>query len=109
MFASSHAGVVATNVMAYYGESFSELKYFVGRENPTMAEMYPLEIGHFNQQHKPITNPYYNPNNYSPTSISVDYSHLDWVETSMFPEGRPIFVVPGGKDYVLDDKGPKTN
>lgn len=47
LFASSHAGVVATNVMAYYGDSFPELKYFVGRENPTMAEMYPLEIGHF--------------------------------------------------------------
>lgn len=42
LFASSHAGVVATNVMAYYGESLSGLKYFVGRENPTRAKMYPL-------------------------------------------------------------------
>ena len=49
LFASSHAGVVATNVMAYHGDSFPGLKYFVGRENPTMAEMYPLEIGHFNE------------------------------------------------------------
>jgi len=109
MFASSHAGVVATNVMAYYGESFTELKYFVGRENPTMAEMYPLEIGHYNQQHKPVNNPYYDPDNYSPTSIAVDYSRLDWVENSTFPEGRPIFMVPGGRDYVLDDKGPNIN
>lgn len=109
MFASSHAGVVATNVMAYYGESFSELKYFVGRKNPTMAEMYPLEIGHFNQKHKPVINPYYDPNDYTPTTIAVDYSRLDWVENSTFPQGRPIFVVPGGKDYVLDDKGPNIN
>ncbi len=109
MFASSHAGVVATNVMSYYGESFSELKYFVGRENPTMAEMYPLEIGHFNQQHKPVTNPYYDPNGYTPITIAVDYSRLDWVENNTFPKGRPIFVVPGGKDYVLDDKGPNIN
>ena len=29
MFASSHAGVVATNVMAYHGEDISGLKYFV--------------------------------------------------------------------------------
>ncbi|MBS3741731.1 MAG: hypothetical protein KGY74_06385, partial [Candidatus Cloacimonetes bacterium] len=40
LFASSHAGVVATNVMAYYGEYLTGLKYFVGRENPTMSEMY---------------------------------------------------------------------
>ena len=106
MFASSHAGVVATNVMAYYGDALTGLKYFVGRENPTMAEMYPLEIGHFDDRHNPIFNPYYNHEGYSPTSIDVDYSHLEWVQNGTFPEGRPVFVVPGGEDYVLDDKGP---
>ena len=54
LFASSHAGVVATNVMAYFGEAFTGLKYFVGRENPTMAEMYPLEIGHFDEDRKSV-------------------------------------------------------
>jgi hypothetical protein len=106
MFASSHAGVVATNVMAYYGESLQGLKYFVGRENPTMAEMYPLEIGHFDEHHKPIYNPYYHHEGYTPTSIAVDYAHLGWIQNAMFPEGRPIFEVPGGNDYILDDKGP---
>ena len=106
LFASSHAGVVATNVMAYHGESFPELKYFVGRENPTMAEMYPLEIGHFNTGHKPIYNPYYDPQAYTPTTLSVDYSHLTWIQNDTFLEGRPVFIVPNGRDYVLDDKGP---
>jgi hypothetical protein len=106
MFASSHAGVVATNVMAYYGESLGGLKYFVGRENPTMAEMYPLEIGHFDERGKPVYNPYYHHEGYTPTSIEVDYSQLGWVQNAAFPEGRPIFYVPGGEDYVLDDKGP---
>jgi hypothetical protein len=109
LFASSHAGVVATNVMAYHGESFPELKYFVGRENPTMAEMYPLEIGHFNPEHKPIYNPYYDPQAYTPTSIAVDYSHLTWIQNDTFLEGRPVFIVPHGRDYVLDDKGPNIN
>jgi hypothetical protein len=109
MFASSHAGVVATNVMAYYGESLTRLKYFVGRENPTMAEMYPLEIGHFNDQRVPVYNPYYHHESYTPTSIDVDYSHLTWIENATFPEGRPMFEVPGGRDYVLDDKGPNIN
>ena len=95
--------------MAYHGETFPELKYFVGRENPTMAEMYPLEIGHFNPGHKPIYNPYYDPQAYTPTTISVDYSHLSWIQNDAYPEGSPIFIVPNGRDYVLDDKGPKIN
>jgi hypothetical protein len=109
MFASSHAGVVATNVMAYFGETLTGLKYFVGRENPTMAEMYPLEIGHFNDKRVPIYNPFYHHEEYTPTSISVDYSHLTWIQNAAFPEGRPMFEVPGGRDYVLDDKGPNIN
>ena len=109
LFASSHAGVVATNVMAYYGTSFPDLKYFVGRENPTMAEMYPLEIGHFDDQRRPIYNPAYDHKGYTPVSIAVDYSHLDWIVNDQFPEGRPIYRVPGEDDYVLDDKGPNIN
>lgn len=106
MFASSHAGVVATNVMAYHGETFPELKYFVGRENPTMAEMYPLEIGHFDEQRHPVYNPFYDHTGYTPTSIDVDYSTLDWIQNADYPEGRPVFRVANGKDYMLDNKGP---
>jgi hypothetical protein len=107
LFASSHAGVVATNVMAYFGETFPGLAYFVGRENPTMPEMYPLEIGHWDEGHNPIYNPYYDHTGYTPTSISVNYFFLTWIVNASFPEGRPLFVVPGGNDYVLDDKGPR--
>ncbi|MBU1682780.1 hypothetical protein KJ742_02445 [Patescibacteria group bacterium] len=107
MFASSHAGVVATNVMAYYGEYFPDLKYFVGRENPTLAEMYPLEIGHFDDDtHRKIYNPYYDYEGYTSTNIDVDYSTLSWIQNDDYPEGRPVFEVPGGVDYVLDYKGP---
>lgn len=106
MFASSHAGVVATNVMAYHGKSFPGLKYFVGRENPTMAEMYPLEIGHFNEHRTPVYNPYYNHKGYTPTSIDVDYSHLGWIKNKKYPQGRPVFELEGGNGYILDDKGP---
>jgi len=106
MFASSHAGVVATNVMAYHGDAFPGLKYFVGRENPTMAEMYPLEIGHFDEQRRPIYNPFYDPTGYTPTEIDVDYSTVGWIQDATYPEGRPVFRVFGGTDYILDDKGP---
>lgn len=109
MFASSHAGVVATNVMAYFGEDLTGLKYFVGRENPTMAEMYPLEIGHWDESHNAVYNPCYHHENYTPTSIGVDYEYLGWIQNTGFPEGRPIFDMPGDNDYVLDDKGPHIN
>ena len=106
LFASSHAGVVATNVLAYYGKSLHAVKYFVGRENPTMAEMYPLELGHFDDRHNPIYNPYYNHEAYTPTTIDIDYSHLKWMQTQEYPEGIPYFEVPRGKDYILSGKGP---
>jgi hypothetical protein len=106
LFASSHAGVVATNVMAYHGDACPDLKYFVGRENPTMAEMYPLEIGHFDAQRSPIYNPLYDHTGYTPTEIDVDHSTLGWIQNATYPEGRPVFRVSGGTDYVLDDKGP---
>lgn len=107
MFASSHAGVVATNVLAHYGESLGSLKYFVGRENPTMAEMYPLEIGHFGERATPIYNPFYNHEGYTSTSIDVDYSTVSWIENDDYPDGRPYFGVSNGEDYVLDYKGPQ--
>lgn len=109
LFASSHAGVVATNVMAYFGQDLEGLKYFVGRENPTIPEMYPLEIGHFSETHERELNPYYDPDGYTQTSIKVDYSHLGWVQNDQFPEGRPVFDVPVGGDYVIDDRGPNMN
>lgn len=109
LFASSHAGVVATNVMAYHGEDLTGLKYFVGRENPTMSEMYALEIGHFDTAHNPVFNPCYDHTGYSMTALEIDYSGIDWVENSSFPQGRPMFHVDTAADYVLDDKGPHIN
>jgi len=106
LFASSHAGVVAANVMAYYGEALPGLQYFVGRENPTMAEMYALEIGHFDPSHNPVYNPYYNHTGYAMTTLDIDYSRIDWIVNASFPDGRPLFHVNSGPDYVLDDKGP---
>ena len=106
LFASSHAGVVGTNVLAYYGESLTSVKYFVGRENPTMAEMYPLELGHFDDRRNPVYNPYYDHREYTPTDISIDYSHIKWLQNVQYPEGVPYFEVPNGKDYIWSQKGP---
>ena len=106
LYASSHAGVVATNVLAYHAEDLSCVKYFVGRENPTRDEMYPLEIGYFNDRRNPVFNPYYDPTGFTPTSVSVDYSRLGWIQNEAYPQGMPFFDVPDGNDYILSGNGP---
>ncbi|MFH1142632.1 MAG: hypothetical protein V1695_02870 [Candidatus Uhrbacteria bacterium] len=106
LYASSHSGVVATNVLAYYGSEFPTVKYFIGRENPTLPQMYPLEIGHWDEQHHPVQNPFYNPDGYAPTTIDVDYSTVCWIQNAEYPEGRPCHELANGDKYILDDKGP---
>ncbi len=106
LFASSHAGVVATNVMAYEGSELKSLDYFVGRENPTSDEMYALELGYFDDDHNPIHNPYYDHTGYSPTNLSFNYSTVSWVKNSIFPDGRIIFNVSKGNDFIVDERGP---
>jgi len=107
IYASSHAGVVATNVLAYHAEDLSCVKYFVGRENPTRDEMYALEIGHFDDRRKPMFNPYYNPAAFTPDSISIDFSRLGWIRNETYPQGIPFFDVPAGVDYILSGNGPE--
>lgn len=106
LYASSHAGVVATNVMAYYGDELQSVKYFVGRENPTSDEMYALEIGHFDDQRKPVINPYYDPQGYTSTRISVNYSNVGWIQNDDHPDGIPCFYLDQGNAYILSGHGP---
>lgn len=99
LFASSHSGVVATNVLAHHGNEISTVKYLVGRENPTRDEMYPLELGYFNDLRRPIHNPFYDEECYSPTTVSVDYSTVGWYQPPGEPQGRPYFAA---KDTLPD-------
>jgi hypothetical protein len=92
MFASSHSGIVATNVIAHHGAEIPSLKYLVGRENPTRDEMYPLELGHFDESRNQIENPFYDAGAYTPTTISIDYSQIGWVTDAIQPLGRPDFL-----------------
>jgi hypothetical protein len=104
--ASSHSGVMATNVLAFYGDELESVKYLVGRENPTIDEMYPLEFGHYDYEIRgPVYNPYYYPEGYTPKTVSVDYSKVDWIVNDDFPEGIPYFRGEKG-EYVLSGKGP---
>jgi len=101
LWASSHSGVVATNVLAYHGQALPRVKYLVGRENPTRDEMYPLELGHFDDHGNPVYNSYYYPEDYTPTTNHVDYSAVGWIVDEENPNGRPYFSAPGKPDHFL--------
>ena len=114
LYAFSHSGIVATNVLALHGADLQGVDFFVGRENPTVDAMYPLEPGHWNDETgRPIHNPFYDPAGYSPTSIDIDYSTVYWIQNAEYPEGRPAFAVSGGPDseenadYICSFKHPQ--
>jgi hypothetical protein len=104
LFASSHSGVVATNVLAHHGSELPTVKYLIGRENPTRDEMYPLELGHFDDQHNPVYNPFYDEDDYSPTTVTVDYSTVGWYQPDPQSPGRPYFAAGNGlPEHVLHE------
>ena len=105
LWASSHSGVLATNVLAYHGSEMPNVGYLIGRENPTLPEMYPLEIGHFDDQRNKVINPFYYPEEYTPTSIHVDYSSVGWFREDAQDRGRPYFAASAGRpQHILHEE-----
>jgi len=104
LYAFSHSGIAATNVLALHGADLQGVDFFVGRENPTVDALYPLEPGHWSDETgDPMLNPFYDPSGYTPTSIVIDYSSVYWSDA----EGRPAFAVSDGLDYVCSFKHPQ--
>ncbi|MDP3727968.1 MAG: hypothetical protein Q8R18_00800 [bacterium] len=107
LYAFSHPGIAATNVLALYADEL-DVDYFVGRENPTSDTLYALELGYWDENNHPVYNPFYSyPKDYSPTIISIDYSTVQWDAKSEAPyfdanENKKLDVV----EYVLSDKHP---
>lgn len=116
LYAFSHPGQAAVNVIALYGEDISKVKYFVGRENPTQDKLTAVEIGYFGDQNRPVVNPLYQyPGSYRPKGIDIDYSSIVWEPTFTESEsnwtGRPYFDFNGngvfdGGDHILGSRVP---
>ncbi len=84
LYAFSHPGIAATNVLALYGDDIS-VAYFVGRENPTNDILSNLELGYYDGSVK-IYNPLYSyPVHYSSVAITLDYSSLRYDKTLGVP------------------------
>ncbi len=104
LYAFSHPGIAATNVLAFHGEYLQNTAFFVGRENPTIDILSCVEIGHW-EGDRAVQNSFYSyPACYSPINIFLDYSQIGWIQNERYPEGRPFF----GADtsYILGDRVP---
>ncbi len=102
VYAFSHSGIAATNVLAAYGADLQRIRFFVGRENPTIDPLYPLEPGHWADDGRPVENPFYDPEATTSTTVSIDYSTVEW----SWSDGRPVFRVQDGTDYLCSSKHP---
>jgi len=105
LYAFSHPGIAAVNVLAVSGKSIPGLKYFVGRENPTSDVLLSVELGHWEggpPGGRSSLNPLYRyPENYAPDSIKLDYSGVRWLVDRAHPRGCPVF---GGEPGYVSDK-----
>ncbi len=116
LYAFSHPGIAAVNVLALYGDQLS-VRYFVGRENPTVDAISAVELGYWDDDRQPVLNPLYGyPDNYSPTAITLDYSYVRWNADWRYPQqpdyvGYPYFDLNGNGryddgDFILSYKVP---
>lgn len=115
LYAFSHAGLAAINVIATYGENLTGLQYLILNEVPTTDTLTCLEIGYY-ENGLPVSNPLYAyPIAYSPQRINIDYSSVRWDETYQHADppyqGRPYFDLDGNSivspgDYLLSGQVP---
>ncbi|HIQ01812.1 MAG TPA: hypothetical protein EYH30_06750 [Anaerolineales bacterium] len=116
LYAFSHPGIAAVNVLALYGDQL-EVRYFVGRENPTADALSAVEIGYWGEGGRPVLNPLYRyPDDYSPTGITLDYSTVRWAAGHRYTQqpaylGYPYFDLNGNDrydegDFILGHKVP---
>ncbi len=117
LYAFSHAGMAALNVLALYGDDLPGLQYYVGRENPTVDMLACLEVGHYDQNGFPAVNPLYAyPSSYSPHAILIDWGALRWdaeyTDEQKGFTGRPYLDLngdglPGAGDHVFSGPVPQ--
>ena len=91
LYAFSHPGIAAVNVMALYGDELPNVGYLIGRENPTLDALSSVELGYWDEDRRPVNNPLYTyPGSYTATEIVLDYRDVRW---------DPTYTQPGW-DYV---------
>jgi hypothetical protein len=110
LFAFSHPGIAAVNVMALHGEKFGKLAYFVGRENPTYDAESTVELGYYANSGKgnAVLNPLYSPSRWTAAGSTTDYTSIRYDSATKVP----YFDIDGNKtlssaDHPLGDRIPQ--
>ncbi len=108
IYAFSHPGILATNVLATYPTELSFVDYFVGRENPTEDVLSSMEIG-YEENGVVINNSLYKyPASYSSEGITLNYSSAAY---DLYAN-RPYLDLNWNRkldrsDYILGEKVPE--
>lgn len=108
LYAFSHPGIAATNVLATYPTELSFVDYLVGRENPTEDLLSTMELG-YEENGVVINNSLYKyPASYSSDGIVLNYSSAQY---DLYAN-RPYLDLNWNKkmdrsDYILGEKVPQ--
>ncbi|MDP3919149.1 MAG: hypothetical protein Q8Q35_04590 [Nanoarchaeota archaeon] len=113
LYAFSHPGIAATNVLAFYSNELNGVKYFVGRENPTIDKLSSVEVGHYQNPDSRVKVKLFNPfydyiEDYSSFDLDIDYSNIKY----NLDLGRPFFDINEDglydeDDFLLGDRTPE--
>jgi hypothetical protein len=117
IWAFSHPGIAAMNVLGRHQDTLGDVAWFVGRENPTQGQHCAVEFGHFGENGTRVLNPLYDySKHYASGIISFDHASAKWnpdhVETGHEDEpGRAYFDLDGDgfdttEDHVLSFRVP---
>ncbi|NCC53530.1 MAG: hypothetical protein EOM20_20285, partial [Spartobacteria bacterium] len=110
LYAASHPGIAAVNLMYFYGSEISNLAWFAGWENPTIDALVSWDAGNLNNAFPVETNStYVYPAGYSPTNITVRYDLARWA-TNYMGVDAPYFDLntnglPDAGDYIVNPEG----
>ena len=101
LYAFSHPGLAAVNVLATHGDDL-DVKWLLGRENPTEDVTSAVEIGHWGSGGRPVPAPGYRyPGSYTATALHPDYTGARWDDGFTEAESRHV-----GRAYLdLDGDG----
>ena len=119
LYAYADASIPVINVLTQYGEVLPGLRYFIGRENPTVDTLSCLEAGYMDDAGRPVYNPFYKyPGSYSPVSFNLTYTNILWdpnyVDNHTGAKGIAFLDLDGSKtittgDFVMSWRVPVMN
>ncbi len=112
LYAFSHPGIMAYKTLSLYAEELEEVRYLVGRENPTIPEINVMELGFFQDTGSgeiPVYNPIYDyAAHYTPTAFTYDVGlvRYDAVNEVPYFDLNSSGSFEQGEDYRFPEFGP---